>query len=80
MSHLESLAEFIRHDVVKQRIYRRRDEIEHAADVSDDFVDLRVVRILHVYRNQALGVEGGPADEEGDHDCDWNNAIRQLLK
>jgi hypothetical protein len=64
-SYLESLTEFIAHDVVDQGIYARGNVIQNARDVSCEHEDVSDIRIVHVFHGphvgEPLSVEWSPA-------------------
>ena len=66
-----------RHQVIQDGIYGRREIVKTAGDIIQPFVDFSVVgrRSIRVKVEQSLGVERGPAQEEGDDDRGCNNKI-----
>lgn len=74
-THLERLPELVAHDVVQHRVDAGRDVVQDAGNVRQDFErDLYcflAVLIVAVDREQALRVEGRPAQEERYHHRHW---------
>lgn len=70
--HLKSLPEFVRQYVVEKRVDGGGEVVEDAADVRQDLegADHAGGGVLAVDGEEALGVEGRPADEEGHHHGD----------
>jgi hypothetical protein len=84
-THLESLPELVRHDVVEHRVDGRGQEVENPGGVHQDQVDGDgvILRFLggvgQVHRQQSLGVERRPADKERRHHRDCNNNLRLIV-
>lgn len=73
-AHLECAAKLVAHDTVQQGIDAGGQEEGDARDVGQDDVDLverltlgPIVLIRSVHRDQSLGMERGPAQEESHH-------------
>ena len=70
---LERLPVPHRHEVVEDGVDGGADVVEHARGVHEPLVDgAEEAGVLEVHVAKALGVERGPAQEEGDHDHGWN--------
>lgn len=78
-TYLEGFPEFVRHDIVEERVHGGWQIIEYPRHVCKDGVHdnqdvLRFARsALSVHSQQSLSVKRRPADEEGDHHCDCTN-------
>lgn len=74
--YLEGLPKFVAHDGVEQRVNAGGHVVEHPGNVRYNHVNVVEGRVRHgrflaVNRKEALGVEGGPAQEEGHHNGNW---------
>jgi len=73
-SYLKSLAELVTHDVVQQWVDAGGEEVEHTGRVikypevvvEGIPADAYINQVQSVDGHQSLGVEGSPAEEEGD--------------
>lgn len=64
----EGAAELERHNAVEYRVDDGADVVENAGDVEEDGVEDGRLPEVGVDRQEALGVEGSPTEEEGnDH-------------
>lgn len=74
----EGLAELERHDAVEDGVDGGAHVVRHARDVREQAEGdlVRGRRVLDVHGHEPLGMERGPADEEGHHhrDCNWSEA------
>ena len=60
---------FKTHDIVEDRIERSAEIVEEARDMEKIFVDKpEEFSFFKVDKCEALGMEGSPADEEGNND------------
>lgn len=84
--YLECLAELVAHDGVEQRVDAGGQVVEHPGNVSHDRVNrvdggTRVSKFFSAVNcHQALRMERGPAEEEGDHHRDWRGLGRNGKK
>jgi len=79
--YLEGLAELVGHDVVEHRVHSGGQVVENAGGVGQCFVhgaQERAVGLVAacVDRQQALGVERRPANEEGHNHCNCKQSTR----
>ena len=65
--YLERLPEPVAHDGVQQGVDACGQVVEDTGDVGDDHVGHGTAVVLGEGGHQTLGVEGQPADDEGDH-------------
>jgi len=85
LAHLKSLSKLVAHDVVEQRVDAGGEEVEDAGRIVEDAE--HVVEPLGldarggaIDGHQALGVEGGPADEECHGHCHWKMGGRVMMQ
>ena len=56
------------HDIVEDGIQRSTEVVEESGHMEQIFIDsTEQLRVFEVDKCEALGVEGGPAEEEGDN-------------
>lgn len=70
----------VAHDVVEYWVDCTGYIVQPTSHGEHPLVDVFEVRpVLSVDVDQALGVEGGPAQKEGHHNCGWNGIEKGMF-